>query len=216
MKKVYLLMEDKWHKRDVILPGMEAALGAGEFAAADDPEDIPWDTLERDVSLFVSQKGNGTELPDGSLLNWITEERTRRLWDYVNTGGGLLFIHSGTVLDSAGPLYRKLVGGIFLRHPEQCPVTYAPLRNGHPVVEGVEPFTVPDEHYYCELFVEALHPLMICGSAGNPAAIAGWYQEFGAGRSVSLTPGHTLEAVLNPNMTRLIGNAVKWLARINA
>ncbi|MDR2403497.1 MAG: ThuA domain-containing protein [Spirochaetaceae bacterium] len=213
MKKIYLLMEDVWHKRDVILPGMEAALGPGGFIAVDDPEDIPWDTLERDVSLFVSQKGNDQDLPDGGRLFWITVERIQKLQNFVQSGGGLLCIHCGTVLGAADPQYRKLTGGIFIRHPEQCPVTYAPIRNSHPIVEGVEPFTVPDEHYYCELSVEDVHPFMICGSVGNPTAFGGWCQELGAGRSVTLTPGHTPEAATNPNMTRLIRNAVKWAIR---
>jgi type 1 glutamine amidotransferase len=213
MKKIYLLMEDVWHKRDVILPGMEAALGAGGCIATDNPEEIPWDTLERDASIFVSQKGNDMDLPGGGRLFWINAERTQRLQGFVNAGGGLLFIHCGMVLGSADPLYRKLTGGIFLRHPEQCPVTYAPIRNSHPIVEGVEPFTVPDEHYYCELLVEDIHPFMISGSAGNPASLAGWCRESGAGRCVTLIPGHTREAAENPNMTRLIRNAVKWAAR---
>jgi hypothetical protein len=95
----------------VILPGMEAALGAGGFIALDDPAAIPWDTLERDASLFISQKGNDQDLPDGGRLFWITPERIQRLRSFANAGGGLLFIHCGTVLGAADPQYRNLTGG---------------------------------------------------------------------------------------------------------
>ncbi|GHU77675.1 hypothetical protein FACS189462_0150 [Spirochaetia bacterium] len=213
MKKIYMLMEDKWHRRDVIVPGMEAALGKDGFAAVLNPEEIPWTKLKDEVSVFVSQKGENQELPDGSKLKWITGEREKLLWDFVNEGGAALFIHCGTVLSDAGPLYRRLVGGSFLQHPKQLPVTFAPIKGIHPIVEGVEPFTAPDEHYHCEINVKDINPIMIAGSEGNTGILAGWYQEIGKGRTVVLIPGHTLEAATNPNMSKLIRNAVKWLVK---
>ena len=32
----------------------------------------------------------------------------------------------------------------------------------------------------------------------------------GKGRVAALCPGHTLETILNPNMTRLLKNAAAW------
>jgi type 1 glutamine amidotransferase len=211
MKKIYMLMEDKYHKRDVIVSGMEAALGKNGFTAVLNPEEIPWAKLKDEVSIFVSQKGENQELPDGSKLKWITGEREKLLWDFVNEGGAALFIHCGTVLSDAGALYRKLVGGIFLQHPKQCTVTYAPIKGSHPIIAGVEPFTVDDEHYHCELDIRDVTPFMIGGSVGNAGILAGWCQEIGKGRTAVLTPGHTMEAATNPNMSQLIRNTVKWL-----
>jgi type 1 glutamine amidotransferase len=204
-------MEDKWHKRDVILPAMEAAFGT-EIVASDKPEDIPWASLKDEAALYISQKGEDQELPDGTKFHWITDERARGLWDFVNSGGAALFIHCGTVLESSGGLYRELVGGSFIEHPERTQVTYVPQK-GHPVTEGVEPFTVSDEHYYCSLDVTRIRPFMIGGSAGNAWIITGWCQEPGAGRTVTLTPGHTSEAASHPQMIKLVRNAAKWLTR---
>jgi type 1 glutamine amidotransferase len=212
MKKIYILMEDRWHKREVIVPGMEAALGKDGFVATDDPEQIPWDTLEQDAVLLVSQKGENEELPDGTKFHWITDERVRKLWNFVNAGGAALFIHCGTVLDNAGGNYLKLAGGTFRYHPQQCPVTYVPIPKAHPIVEDVEPFTVIDEHYYCQIAVQAVTPFLIGGSE-NSTTLTGWCQEIGKGRTAALTPGHTIEAATNPNMTRLIRNAVQWVTR---
>jgi type 1 glutamine amidotransferase len=222
MKKIYLLMEDWWHRRDVILPGMEAALGKDGFVATSKPEEIPWDKLQDEASVFVSQKGEdqkfieGTGHADGEIEHWITDERIAALSRFVNGGGGALFIHCGTVLGKAPKAYYDLVGGGFIRHPEQCAVTFAPLKGkdgnpADPITEGVDMFTVPDEHYHCNLDLARVTPFMLSVSEGNAAVVAGWRQEIGSGRTVALTPGHTLEAATNPNMTRLIKNAVKWL-----
>jgi type 1 glutamine amidotransferase len=215
MKKIYMIMEDKWHKRDVIVPGMETALGASNVTAVVDPAEFPWEKIKPGEAIFVSQKGENQELPDGSRLKWITPEREKLLWDFVNAGGSALFIHCGTVLADAGELYRKLVGGIFLQHPKQCSVAYVPLKGphgeGHPIIDGVEPFTLDDEHYHCEVNAAAVTPFFTAGSAGNATVLAGWCQEIGKGRTVVLTPGHTLEVATNPNMSRLIRNAVSWL-----
>jgi type 1 glutamine amidotransferase len=213
MKKIYMLMEDKWHPRDVILAGMEAALGRDGFVAATDPEEIPWSTLAGEAAVFISQKGENQELPDGSKFKWITPEREKFVWDFVNGGGGALFIHCGTVLDDSGEKWFRMSGGTFLHHPEQLPVTYVPIKGSHPIVEGVEPFTVPDEHYHCEIRVKDISPFMIGGSEKNPGILTGWAQEIGKGRTAALTPGHTIEAAANPNMARLIRNAVKWVSR---
>jgi type 1 glutamine amidotransferase len=213
MKKIYLLMEDKWHKRDVILPGMDAAFGEGNFTALDDPEEIPWDSLPEEASLFVSQKSEDIELPDGSKLHWISDERSKYLWDFVNGGGAALFIHCGTVLESTRGLYRELAGGSFIQHPERTPVTYVPQKGVHPIAEGAEPFTVMDEHYYCEIDVTRVKPFMIGGSEHNAGIITGWCQEIGKGRTAALTPGHTLDAATNPQMVRLVRNAAAWLTR---
>jgi hypothetical protein len=213
MKTVYLLMEDKWHKREVILPGMEAALGKGGFFAVVDPEEFPWAKLRPGEAVFVSQKGENQELPDGSRLKWITGERERLLWDFVNAGGAALFIHCGAVLGDAGERYRRLVGGAFLQHPQECPVSYAPFQVDHPILEGVEPFCVPDEHYHCEVSLGDIVPLMAAASAGNPGTLAAWCQEIGRGRTAALCPGHTLEAATKPQTARLTANAVRWLSR---
>ncbi|GHV70422.1 hypothetical protein AGMMS49928_18140 [Spirochaetia bacterium] len=207
-----MLMEDKWHPRDIILAGMEAALGKGNFTAVVDPEEFPWDALKPAEAIFVSQKGENQELPDGSKLRWITAEREKILRDFVAAGGSALFIHCGTVLADAGEGYQTLVGGNFLQHPKQCSVTYAPLKVNHPILEGVGPFTVMDEHYHCQIDITKVTPLLAACSQGNAGTLAAWCQEIGKGRTVALCPGHTLEAVNNANAARLVANTVKWLS----
>jgi hypothetical protein len=211
MKKIYMLMEDYWHKREVIVPCMEAALGAGSVTAIVEPASFPWESLKPEEAIFVSQKGDDLQSSDGAQVKWVTPERENLLWDFVNAGGSALFIHSGTVLDKTKRLYPKLVGGIFLQHPQQCPVTYVPIKGSHPIVEGVEPFTVDDEHYHCQVNMEEVTPFLTGSASGHASVITGWCREIGRGRTVTLTPGHTLETVTHPGMSRLVSNAVAWL-----
>ena len=212
MKKIYLLMEDRYHTRDVILPGMLAAFGEVDLVYSDNPEDIPWDTLQEDAALFISQKSEKQLLPDGSTLYWITDERAAALDRYVRGGGAALFIHSGLVGYTVDSQYYKLPGGLFLQHPPQCSLSFVPIGD-HPILEGVEAFTAMDEHYFCQIDVSSVTPFLWGDCADHAAIVAGWCQEIGDGRTAVLVPGHTLEAATDPNMTRLARNAAKWVTR---
>jgi type 1 glutamine amidotransferase len=98
--------------------------------------------------------------------------------------------------------------GWFLRHPEQCAVDRLP-RPGHPVVAGVNPFMVHDEHYFMAL---ADHNAEVFLHSQSVPGIkpAGWTRPAGCGRVCVLTPGHTEEVWLHPMFQLLLGNALHW------
>jgi len=77
----------------------------------------------------------------------------------------------------------------------------------HPVMQGVEPFMAPDEHYFCYVDVEKTQPFMVSRSE-HGTEIGGWAHEYGKGRVCCLGPGHNVPAV--NAMKPLIASAAAW------
>jgi hypothetical protein len=125
---------------------------------------------------------------------WITPEVEEAFLEYVRAGGGLLVVHSGTVIQEL-PTMRRLVGGTFTHHPPKCDVTVTP-QGYHPITVNVEPFTVFDEHYFMETDdPEAHHFLTTTSESGRGVAAPGVSNAAAqrvalvcAGIALSLTP----------------------------
>lgn len=221
--KAYFLTSDYYHPDEVLRPGLEAAFGTEGCVYTNDPTEIPWETLSEHASFlliakmdsYVSQLGHPRydEL-FAPAADWMTQERAACLERFVRDGGAFLALHSG-ILWHADSETARLTGGYFLRHPPQCGVTVVPFAR-HPITEGVEPFTETDEFYMCRVYADSVTPLCLActaESSNEPTVLSAWCREYGKGRVAALTPGHTLEAITNPNMTRLLQNSARWVTR---
>jgi type 1 glutamine amidotransferase len=154
-------------------------------------------------------KSNNKSAADRSP--WLDERKTATLIAYVERGGGLLAVHSGTAGYRESPAMHALLGGCFREHPERCPVEFA-VTAAHPVVEGVGPFAAVDEHYRMDL-CEPAPEILMTSAAGGVVEPACWIARRGAGRVCVVTPGHTEEVWRHPDFQRLLGNALSWCAR---
>lgn len=220
---IYMLTADYYHPDDVLRPGLEAAFGKDEFVYTNDPSEIPWETLQTEASLLLIAKMDDFSSQLGHprydelftpIADWMTPERSACVERYVREGGAFLALHAGLLWHEDSEMAR-LTGGYFLRHPPQCDVTVVPFAQ-HPITEGVESFTANDEFYLCRVYADSVTPLCVSYSArpvGEPAVLSAWCREYGKGRIVALTPGHTMETILNPNLTRLLQNSARWAMR---
>ncbi len=120
----------------------------------------------------------------------------------------LLILHSGSAGYQEMPTLRALMGGVFLRHPPQCPVTVEP-KPGHPLTAGSAPFTLTDEHYFMALD-DAQADMFLTTTSEHGAQPGGWTRMEGQGRACMLTPGHNLEVWLHPSYQALLRNAMDW------
>ena len=141
----------------------------------------------------------------------MTDEVQQAFVDYVEAGGGLLAVHSGTAEYRETPVLRRLLGGVFTHHPKQCPVTVTPLAD-HPLTAGAESFTLMDEHYFMEMDdVEV--DLFLTTSSEHGEQRGGWAHEVGSGRVCVLTPGHNVEVWHDPSYQTLLKNGLRWCAQ---
>jgi uncharacterized protein len=201
-----VLCDDYWHPAGVPRAGLGALGDSG--VAFDWIEQAGEWSAERMAAypLVVLTKANNVSSIDQQP--WVDDAVQAAFRDYVRRGNGLLAIHSGTAGYQQLPLLRGLLGGVFVRHPPQCPVLVEP-QHGHPLTAGAAPFTLVDEHYFMDLD-DAQADVFLTTRSEHGAQPGGWTRAEGAGRVCVLTPGHNLEVWLHPSYQALIGNALRW------
>lgn len=173
----------------------------------DDPENgLPPATVDdTDVMLWW---GHGYH---GEVADAVVDRVHKRVLD----GMGLLVLHSGHF----SKIFRKLMG-------TSCDLKWRELENereilwvtrpGHPIVKGIgDHFILPREEMYGEYFdiPEPECTFLISSFSGGEVFRSGCAWTRGAGRIVYFRPGHeTFPTYYDPNVLKVIQNAVHWLA----
>ena len=223
--RVLLICDDFYHPGQVPIDGVAPLESQGfGFDIISDAKDFSPDRLQS-YPVVILVKSDQVSAADKS--NWKTEAVQKAFIAYVENGGGLVAIHSGTVPGKEKKGLEELLGCRFTGHPEACPVTVQPIKP-HPVTEGVGMFCEKDEHYRLEILSPDVDILMASYSAAQgtpdkyaedpgkntPAAIcpAACVRTQGKGRVCVLTPGHLLPVWLNPHFQRALSNALRWAA----
>jgi uncharacterized protein len=208
--KVLVLCDDYWHPARVSREGLGPLAGSEfTFDWIENARDWSPDTLMR-YPLAILTKSNNVSATDRT--GWMTDTVQAALSDYVRNGNGLLAIHSGTSGYAQMPMLRSLLGGVFTHHPEQCPVTVTP-REGHPLSDGISPFTLNDEHYFMAMDNQGTDVFLTTTSEHGEQP-GGWRRAEGKGRVAALTPGHNVEVWLHPSFQALLLNALRWCGKL--
>ena len=207
--RILVLCDDYWHPAATVRAGL-GALGAQDFEFDWIENGVEWSAEQMaQYRLVILTKANNISATDKSP--WVTEEVEQAFQAYVRRGNGLLVIHSGSAGYAKMPVLRSLIGGIFVRHPAQCPVTVEP-RPGHPLTAGSAPFTLVDEHYFMALD-DAEADLFMTTTSEHGTKPGGWTRIEGDGRVCVLTPGHNVEVWLHQSFQVLIHNALRWCSQ---
>jgi len=221
--RVLLLCDDYWHPGQIPIDGVAPLANKDlQFDTITNAKDFTVDMLSN-YSVVLLAKCDEVSREDKT--SWKTEAVQRAFISYVENGGGLLVVHSGTVSGSQTEALDMLIGCRFVFHPNACPVTVQPIKP-HPVTEGVEMFCETDEHYRLKIIANDADVLIASYSPpqgveekykedpynNTPAYIcpAGYVRAQGKGRVCVLTPGHLLPVWRNPQYQRTIANALKW------
>ena len=206
--RILVLCDDYWHPGGTVQQGLSPLAEQGfEFEWCSNAHD--WSAARMDgFPVTILSKSNNVTAADQSP--WMTDDVQNALVAYVGKGNGLLVTHSGTASYKDCVTLRGLMGGVFLQHPKQCPVTVTP-QAGHPITAGAMPFTVTDEHYFMALDDQNAGVFMTSQSE-NGTQPAGWTRSEGSGRVCVLTPGHNLDVWLQPSYQIVLANALRWCA----
>ncbi len=210
--KILVFCDDRWHPARTVRRGLEPL--AGDQLQFDWVEDARLWTPDGLVGypLVILSKSNNVSSTDES--EWMSLPVQQALANFVRSGGGLLVIHSGAAGYAETTILRPLLGGVFLYHPEQCPVQVIP-REGHPLTSDSQTFTEKDEHYFMEIDDPGLD-IFLTTASEHGTQPGGWTRLEGRGRVCVLTPGHNLEVWLNPSYQALIRNSIVWCYQGNA
>ena len=205
---ILVLCDDRWHPARTPRAGLAHLEAAGHHLEwVEDARD--WSAEMMDAfPLVILTKSNNVLAADETP--WMTPEVEQAFVGCVERGGGLLAIHSGTAGYAETPVLRALLGGVFVEHPPQCPVTVEPLA-GHALTSGVEPFNLQDEHYVMALD-DARAEVFLTTRSEHGEQPGGWTRSQGRGRVCVLTPGHNLPVWQHPSFQALLNNALHWCA----
>jgi type 1 glutamine amidotransferase len=203
--RALVLCDDYWHPASTPRAGLQILRDCDfEFDWVENTKEWSPDSLY-DYPLVVFTKSDNVTAADQS--SWVSDAVQEAFVSYVCAGNGLLVVHSGTVYKDV-PVMRRLIGGAFLDHPKQCPVTIEP-KSGHLLTAGSSSFTAVDEHYMMAFDDENADVFMTTTSE-HGSQPGGWTRREGAGRVCVLTPGHNVEVWQHPSYLVLLCNAMRW------
>ncbi|MDY7089871.1 MAG: ThuA domain-containing protein [Actinomycetota bacterium] len=169
-------------------------------------------------------------------MSSIEPEALAGLRAAVAAGTGFVGWHGG-IADSfrASSDYLQLVGGQFATHPGKAPgelcgdetdnflpyaVTFTPLGREHPVTAGLDDFELTTEQYWVlhddliDVLATTTHPVRPWHPWQRPiTSPAIWARQWGEGRIVVSTPGHSLDVLQHPTVRTVIERSMLWATR---
>jgi type 1 glutamine amidotransferase len=203
---ILVLCDDLWHPAKVVRVGLAPLEGQGyRFTYIEDATEFSADMLKSYQIVILSKSNNISSI---NTVSWMTESIQDAFDSFVKDGGGLLVIHSGTAGYHETSILRRLMGGVFLQHPDQCLVSMKMIE-GSSLTVGCGGFTSKDEHYHIALDDASVNVFMTTVSEHGMQP-GGWTRIYGAGRICILTPGHNLEVWLHPHFQTLLSNSIHW------
>lgn len=193
---------DGWPTDDEVLKGADCIVMYSDGA----------DKSERDHPLLM-----------GGRMKYVKE--------LVEKGTGLVFLHYSVIVprEKAGANLEKWIGGYFDYESGDAPNRWFSkietrefkvhlATPEHPILRGVEPFTINEEYYFKMRFAQdrrEITPIVTLDPEKKDwDQVVGWASEGSNGsRGFGYTGGHFYKNFEDPNVQRLLLNAILWSAR---
>ena len=209
--KILIICDDFYHHGEIIKEGLDFlreefdliyAMDILEYSFDDNPLTNYDTVIIAKENLISKSNKNG----------WFTKDIEKQFSDYINNGGGLIFLHAGSVLCRNSAILKSIAGCEFVNHPEQCVVDFN-IISPHAITNGVEDFAEKDEHYFID-FTATDADIFLESRSVNGVQPAGYARiHNNNGRVCVLTPGHNLSVLQNEQYKKIIRNAVYWCAK---
>ena len=180
---------------------------------------------------------NATDLIVQSVtMSEISKPALSGLIAAVTAGTGLAGWHGG-IADSFrnSSDYLHLIGGQFATHPSREPSqtvgaqedNYLPYRveltdlgRSHPITAGLDDFDLETEQYWVlhddliDVLATTTHPTRPWHPWHRPVVSpVVWTRDWGRGRIVVATPGHSVDVLQHPSVRTIIERGMLWASR---
>jgi len=171
---------------------------------------------------YAYQQGfeNRGDFPESRSQNWLKEEQAIALKEFVTNGNGFYSLHNSSHVSLSSKTWRDVMGGAYIGHPTLRPFKVRVVNAAHPITQGIRDFMVNDEQHYVEydkdkkdILLEAENIDGLTFQNLGTKSIAGWAYDYGRGRVVFTSVGHTIHALWNPEYVKLQKRAVQWLLK---
>jgi uncharacterized protein len=187
-----------------------------EVDSSDDPKVFASDHLKQYKAIVFSNSNNEA---------FENDAQRNALRKYIETGGGLVGIHSASGSERAWPYFWSLMGGKFIRHPKLQKFTVTVRDRTHPATAGLPAtFEWEDE---CYLF-DKMNPDVKVLLTADPSQLddpkrteqpgelregkypISWYNTFDGGREYYIGLGHKKEHYADPLLRQQILGGILW------
>jgi type 1 glutamine amidotransferase len=163
---------------------------------------------------------NREDFPQAKPVMWITEEQAGALKEFVESGHSFYSLHNNSHVSVSNKTYRDVQGGAYIGHPTLRPFRVRVVNETHPITRGIKDFVVNDEQHYVDYDKDKKYILLEAENVDGlnydkygTKSIAGWAYDYGKGRVVFTSVGHTIHALWAPEYVKLQRNAMRWLMR---
>jgi type 1 glutamine amidotransferase len=200
--QVLVICGDQYHSSDDVMNGLNAIFeGEVEFHQAPFGD---LDNLTNEFSAIVLAKLNVRS--ENDQRPWTTPANDDRIGELVADGLGLLVVHAGTVGYEKSNAIRSMTGGVFVRHPEPCGITFEPV--GDFLSNSVQAsFSLWDEHYFVN--IDPTTSVFLEATSEHGRQPAAWFHQYGQGQVCVLTPGHFSSVWLDSEFQKLVRFALE-------
>lgn len=201
--KILIICDDIYHHEEVLKNGLSFLSDKYELEFTN----VPCGQFENYSAVILAKDD---VVSKDNKENWLTADIEKQIENYVNNGGGIIFLHAGTVICKKSAILKSIAGCAFITHPEQCEINFL-ITSKNPQTEGAENFCIKDEHYFIDFTADDAEIFLESHSAEGKQP-AGYTRMQKKGRVCVLTPGHNPEVFDDPQYQKIIQNALDFCA----
>lgn len=170
--------------------------------------DVPWGNLANFDAIVLYKEGRSSN--NDEHTRWLSLEQEQQFVNFTAAGGNFIGLHSGVCSYAVGGPIREMMRGHFVHHPPELSYKILP-KAGHPFCKDITPFEVFDEMYVTDVTAENTDVFLESETLEYGRLISGWTHQYGSGRFVGFTPGHTVRVMTHPMSMALLRNILKAL-----
>ncbi len=203
-KDIEMFESEQLHEFDAIVLNNNCSIG--------DRRDLFWDVFKDDPALTDTEREARANALEKNLIQ------------YVSSGGGLMILHGGIVMQNKSEAFGNMVGGSFDYHPKQQKIIVKLADSGHTLVRAFqgEAFEHIDEPYFFNnayfdydfrplLFMEADQLVGKKEAVGDNIKYVSWIKRFGDGRVFYASPSHNAQSYENPRLLGFLADGIKYV-----